>query len=67
MPSISATLAAAIADEGSNIEEVRSEERDGLSSTLRFQIAVRGRKHLAHIIRRVKAIPSVLRIARVIG
>ena len=62
-----ATLAAAIADEGSNIEEVRSEERDGLSSTLRFQIAVRGRKHLAHIIRRVKAIPSVLRIARVIG
>lgn len=62
-----ATLASTISGAGSNIEEVRSEERDGLSSTLRFQIAVNGRKHLAQIFRRVKALPSVLRIARVIG
>jgi GTP pyrophosphokinase len=62
-----ATVASMIADEGSNIDEVRSEERDGLSTSLRFVIAVRGRKHLAGIMRRIKAIPFVLRISRVIG
>ena len=62
-----ATLASAISNEASNIEDVRSEERDGLSSTIRFQITVKGRKHLAQIIRRVKALRSVTRITRVIG
>jgi GTP pyrophosphokinase len=62
-----ATIASMIADEGSNIEEVRSEERDGLSTSLRFVVSVRGRKHLASIIRRIKAVPFVLRISRVIG
>jgi len=62
-----ATIASVIADEGSNIEDVRSEERDGLSMSLRFVISVRGRKHLANIIRRIKAVPFVLRISRVIG
>jgi GTP pyrophosphokinase len=62
-----ATIASVIADEGSNIEDVRSEERDGLSMSLRFVISVRGRKHLANIIRRIKAVPFVLRINRVIG
>ncbi len=62
-----ATLATSIAAEGANIEDVRSEERDGTTSTLRFVVTVRDRKHLAQIIKRVKAIPAVLRIARVIG
>lgn len=62
-----ATVAAAIAEEGSNIEDVRSEERDGLSSSLRFVITVSGRKHLANIMRRIKAMPAVLKVARVIG
>lgn len=62
-----ATVAAVIAEEGSNIEDVRSEERDGLSSSLRFVIAVRDRRHLASIIRRIRAIPSVLKVARLIG
>ena len=62
-----ATLASTIASEGSNIEDVRSEERDGISSTLRFVVAVRDRKHLAHIMKRVRALPAVLRITRVIG
>jgi GTP pyrophosphokinase len=62
-----ATVASTIADEGSNIEDVRSEERDGLSSTLRFVITVRNRVHLARIMRRVKALPTVMRIFRVIG
>ncbi len=62
-----ATVASLIADEGSNIEDVRSEERDGLSTSLRFVVSVRGRKHLASIIRRLKKVPFVLRINRVIG
>ena len=62
-----ATIASLIAEEGSNIEDVRSEERDGLSTSLRFVISVRGRKHLAGIIRRLKKIPFVLRLTRVIG
>jgi GTP pyrophosphokinase len=62
-----ATVAAAIAEQGSNIESVRSEERDGLTSTLRLVIHVRGRQHLARIMRRLRLVPAVMRIARVIG
>ena len=62
-----ATVASVIAAEGSNIEDVRSEERDGLSSSLRFVISVSGRRHLATIIKRIRAIPEVLRVARIIG
>jgi GTP pyrophosphokinase len=62
-----ATVAAAIAEQGSNIESVRSEERDGLTSTLRFVINVRGRQHLARILRRLRLVPAVMRITRVIG
>ncbi|HEB96047.1 MAG TPA: bifunctional GTP diphosphokinase/guanosine-3',5'-bis pyrophosphate 3'-pyrophosphohydrolase [Sedimenticola thiotaurini] len=62
-----ATVAAAISEMGSNIENVSMEERDGLTSTLRFVMTVSGRKHLAHIMRRLRAIPSVLRIARIVG
>ena len=62
-----ATLASVIAEEGSNIEDVRSEERDGLSSSLRFVITVQGRKHLASIFRRIRATPGVLKVTRVIG
>lgn len=62
-----ATMATVIAEQGSNIEEVRSEERDGLSSSLRFVISVHDRRHLASIFRRIRALPSILRVSRVIG
>ena len=62
-----ATVATSIAEEGSNIEDVRSEERDGLSTSLRFTVTVRNRKHLAALFRRIRGIPSVLRVARLIG
>ncbi|MCB1803029.1 MAG: bifunctional (p)ppGpp synthetase/guanosine-3',5'-bis(diphosphate) 3'-pyrophosphohydrolase, partial [Gammaproteobacteria bacterium] len=62
-----ATIASLIAEEGSNIEDVRSEERDGLSTSLRFVVSVRDRKHLASIIRRLRNVPFVLRVSRVIG
>jgi guanosine-3',5'-bis(diphosphate) 3'-pyrophosphohydrolase len=60
-----ATVAATIAEMGSNIENVQSHEKDGLSTTLGFALLVRGRQHLAQIIRRLRAIPLVMRIHRV--
>jgi (p)ppGpp synthase/HD superfamily hydrolase len=59
-----ATVAAAIADMGSNIENVGIEERDGLNSTLAFTVTVRDRQHLARVMRRIRHIPLVLRISR---
>ena len=59
-----ATVAAAIADEDSNIENVSIDERDGLYTSMTFTITVRDRVHLAQIIRRIRVIDSVARIAR---
>ncbi len=60
-----ATVAAAIAEMGSNIESVQSSEKDGMSATLDFLIAVHGRQHLAQVIRHLRVIPLVMRIFRV--
>jgi guanosine-3',5'-bis(diphosphate) 3'-pyrophosphohydrolase len=60
-----ATVAATIAEMGSNIENVQSRERDGASTTLDFLLMVHDRQHLAQIIRRLRAIPSVMKIYRV--
>ncbi len=62
-----ATIASAIASQGSNIDDIRSEERDGTTSTLHLVLTVRDRKHLADIMRRLRAIPEVIRIARDLG
>jgi len=62
-----ATIAAAIAEGGSNIEDVRSEERDGISSTIQFVVTVSNRKDLAAIMRRIRAIPAVMTISRRLG
>jgi RelA/SpoT family (p)ppGpp synthetase len=59
-----ATVAAIISEEDSNIENVAIEERDGLTNTLIFTITVHNRRHLASIMRRVRGIPSVVRISR---
>jgi guanosine-3',5'-bis(diphosphate) 3'-pyrophosphohydrolase len=60
-----ATVAAAIAELGSNIENVQLREKDGMTSTLEFLISVHGRQHLARIMRRLRHIPLVMRISRV--
>jgi RelA/SpoT family (p)ppGpp synthetase len=60
-----ATVAAAMAEQGSNIENVQSREKDGITSTLDFLLSVRDRSHLAHIMRRLRQIPLVMRISRV--
>lgn len=59
-----ATVAAVIGDTGSNIENVGISERDGLTNKLMFTITVRDRQHLATVMRRVRSIPSVMRISR---
>jgi len=60
-----ATVAAAIADEGSNIETVNVEDRDGLNSVISFTLAVRNRAHLARVMRRIRRISLVMKISRV--
>ncbi|WP_242479140.1 RelA/SpoT family protein [Lamprobacter modestohalophilus] len=59
-----ATLASAIAEQGSNIENVNSRDKDGMTTTLDFLVNVTGRKHLAGIMRRLRQIPGVTRIVR---
>jgi GTP diphosphokinase / guanosine-3',5'-bis(diphosphate) 3'-diphosphatase len=60
-----AVVAGAIAEQGSNIENVHSREKDGMTSALELLVSVRSRQHLARILRRLRQIPLVMRITRV--
>jgi GTP pyrophosphokinase len=61
-----AKLAAAIADEGSNIDNVSMEEEDGSQyTTIHFTLQVEQRMHLARIMRALRRLPEVVRIMRV--
>ncbi|MCP5427448.1 MAG: bifunctional GTP diphosphokinase/guanosine-3',5'-bis pyrophosphate 3'-pyrophosphohydrolase [Chromatiaceae bacterium] len=62
-----ATVASAISEMGSNIENVCMEEQDGLTSTLKFAISVEDRRHLASILRRVRSLAHVIRISRIMN
>ena len=59
-----ATLASVIAEEDSNINHVLVTARDDRNSAIRFTIEVYDRKHLARIIRRLRARRSVIRVSR---
>jgi len=59
-----AALAAVIAEENSNINHVLVTARDDRNSAIRFTIEVNDRKHLAAIIRRLRARRSVIRVSR---
>ena len=59
-----ASLAASIAELGSNIENVQSREKDGHNTGLEFLVTVRDRPHLARLMRRLRQIPQVMRIQR---
>ena len=59
-----ASVAAAIGECDSNIENVAIDERDGLTNTLQFTVSVHNRQHLAEVMRRVRGINSVMRITR---
>ncbi len=59
-----ATVAAAISEMGSNIENVSLTERDGMTSAIDLVVTVHDRDHLACIMRRLRNIQSVMRISR---
>ena len=59
-----ARLATIISDEGANIDNVEVQDRDGLSTTISFMVAVQGRGHLARIMRRLRRVKAVLRLWR---
>ena len=63
-PGVLATVAAAIADANSNIENVEYLERDAHSASLLFTIEVRHREHLAEVMRRVRRADVVLVVSR---
>jgi len=59
-----AEMASVIADHGSNIEHISFNERDGHTTAMTFTLTVRGRRHLAQIIRSLRRLNDVLRVQR---
>jgi GTP diphosphokinase / guanosine-3',5'-bis(diphosphate) 3'-diphosphatase len=62
-----AAVASSIAGTETNIDQVSLEERDVNSSSLKFQVQVRDRKHLARVIRTVRRMPDVQRVFRTLA
>ena len=60
-----AKVAAAIADAGSNIDNVSMDEERGLYTTMHFTIQVSNRLHLARVWRSLRRLQDVVRVARV--
>ena len=59
-----ATIAVAVSETDSNIDNVIVDERDGGYSDLRLTIEVTGRQHLAQVIRRLRRVDLIERITR---
>ena len=62
-----AAVASSIAATETNIDHVSLVERDGDSSSLKFELQVRDRKQLARILRTVRRMPDVMRVSRSIA
>jgi len=59
-----ATIAVAVSEANSNIDNVVVDERGGGYSDLRLTIEVTGRQHLAQVIRRLRRVEQIERITR---
>jgi len=59
-----AVVAATIAEQSSNIENVTIADRDGRHSSMTFTITVHDRNHLANILRKIRVLDSVVKISR---
>ena len=57
-------VASSVAGTETNIDQVSLEERDVSSSSLKFLLQVRDRKHLALVIRTIRRMPDVRRVHR---
>jgi len=62
-----AKVAAAIAEHGSNIDNVSMDEDHSANTGMQFTLQVSDRLHLARIMRGLRHIPEVIRIARMRG
>src|SRR6202051_4753091 len=62
-----AAVASSIAETETNIDQVSLEERDVNSSSLKFQLQVRDRKHLAYVIKTIRRMPDVQRVFRTLA
>jgi GTP diphosphokinase / guanosine-3',5'-bis(diphosphate) 3'-diphosphatase len=60
-----AKVAAAIAEAGSNIDNVSMDEERGIYTTMHFTVQVQNRMHLARVMKQLRRIPDVVRINRV--
>ena len=64
-PGVLAKVATGIADAGSNIDNVSMEEGDnGTYTNMHFTVQIEDREHLAKLMRSLRKIPEVVRIAR---
>ncbi len=63
-PGVLAAVAANIASTESNIEHVSVIERDGDTSSMTFMLQVKNRRHLARVMRAIRAMPDIYRVAR---
>ena len=61
---IIADLATAVADADAGVEEINVMERNARTSAVSVLVGVNNRNHLARVMRRLKAVPSVLTMAR---
>lgn len=59
-----ATIAAAISAADTNIDNINTSERDGVTTTVNLMLSVQNRSHVARIIRGLRTLPEVLRISR---
>ncbi|UYF99906.1 MULTISPECIES: RelA/SpoT family protein [unclassified Halomonas] len=59
-----AELAGLVTDADANIERIGIEERDAKLSTVNLTLSVKGRVHLARIMKRIRNLPSVSKITR---
>jgi len=59
-----AKVAAAIANEGSDIDNIHMEEEAGAYSSLYFSVSVQNRLHLARLMRALRSLPEVIRLQR---
>ncbi len=59
-----ALLAGTISEADANIDKISVDERDGRISVIQLGISVRGRVHLARIIRKLRGLQGVSRITR---
>lgn len=63
-PGVLARLAAGVSEDEANIVGVDIEDRDGLISHITFNLNVKDRRHLAKVMRRLRAMNPVIKIWR---